>query len=214
MSWPIRLKETITIMHASSSRLSPIRATVALIVAIAAVLIVVTVGLGSGPRPSTPTPTATPTASPTASPSPTPVGTPVATPSVPADHGPILGDVTVDLEQASHHHVKATVRDDSGHLVDVRSGTPGDGMSVTWGEIAVENVDARTLKVTWVGTGDEETVFVGISAAGDGYLVDIVQRGLGPNSDTLGYDREIVLTFDRSVSAADVSGGVAETTAP
>lgn len=204
-------------MNISLSRLTPFRTAVALIIAIAVLLVVVSVGLGGGPRPSTATPTPTPTASPTSSPSPTPatpVGTPVASPSVPADHGPILGDVTVDLEQASRHHVKATVRDDSGHLVDVRSGTPGDGMSVTWGEITIENIDARTLKVTWVGTGDEETVFVGISSEGDGYLVDIVQRGLGPNSDTLGYDREILLGFDRPVRAADVDGGVAETTAP
>lgn len=201
-------------MNASRSRLTPIRTAVALIIALAAVLVVVTVGLGGAPKPPIATPTPPPTASPTTSPSPVPSTPPDPTPSVPADHGPIVGDVTIDLDQASRHDVKATVRDDSGDLVDVRSGTAAEGMSVDWGDIAVENLDARTIKVTWVGTGDEETVFIGISADGDGYLVDVVQRGLGPNSDTLGYDREVVLTFDRSVRAADISGGVAETTAP
>ena len=210
MSWRLTLKVTISIMNTSPSRLTSIRTAVALIIAIVAVLAIVTVGFGGAPKPPTATPSPSPAGSPTNVPSPDPTETPSASPSVPADHGPIVGDVTIDLVEASRNDVKATVRDESGDVVGVRSGTPGDGMSVSWHDIAVENVDARTLRITWVGTGDEETVHVAVSAEADGYLVEIVQNGLGPNSDSIGYDRELILSFEQSVDAADVTGGVAD----
>jgi hypothetical protein len=141
---------------------------------------------------------------------PTSKPTPTSSPSDPSDEGPIPGDVTVDLQAPAGHHVTATVRDESGDIVGVRSGVPGDGMSVRWHDIVVKNVDPRTVSVTWVGITIDENVFVGVSADGDGYLVDIVQAGPYPNSDALGSDRVLLLTFDQPVRAADVTGGVAD----
>ena len=210
-------------MPSTSSRLTPVRAAVAASIAIL-VLVVVAAGFGrptdaaspsSTPAPTSPaSPSSSPTASPTPKPtlSPTPKPTPTSSPSDPSDEGPIPGDVSVDLQAPAGHHVTATVRDDSGDVIGIRSGVPGDGMSVRWHDIVVKNVDPRTISVTWVGITIDENVFVGVSADGDGYLVDIVQRGPYPNSDALGSDRILLLTFDQPVRAADVTGGVADRT--
>jgi hypothetical protein len=210
-------------MPSASSRLTPIRAAVAASIAIL-VLVIVAAGFGRPADAASPTATPAPTAparpspSPTASPTPKPSVSPTAkptpspAPSDPSEEGPILGDITVNLQAPAGHVVTATVRDESGDVVGVRSGVPGDGMSVNWHDIAVKNVDARTLSVTWVGFTIDENVFVGISADGDGYLVDIVQSGPSPNTDTLGSDRVLLLTFDQPVRAADVTGGVADRT--
>ncbi len=175
-------------MPSASSRLTPARAAVAASIAIL-VLVIVAAGFGrptdAASPSSTPAPTssASPSPSPTASPTPNPSvnptskPTPTSSPSDPSDEGPIPGDVTVDLQAPAGHHVTATVRDESGDIVGVRSGVPGDGMSVRWHDIVVKNVDPRTVSVTWVGITIDENVFVGVSADGDGYLVDIVQRG-------------------------------------
>jgi hypothetical protein len=208
-------------MPTASSRLTPIRAAVAASIAIL-VLVIVAAGFGrpaDAASPSStpaPTPTLSPSPSPTAiptpipSPTPNPTASPSPAPSDPSDDGPIPGDVTVDLQAPAGHHVTATVRDDSGDIGRIQSGVPGDGMSVRWHDIAVKNVDAHTVSVTWVGITVDENVFVGVSADGDGYVVDIVQRGLDPNSDTLGSDRVLLLTFDQPVRASDVTGGVAD----
>jgi hypothetical protein len=208
-------------MPTASSRLTPIRAAVAASIAILE-LVIVAAGFGrpaDAASPSStpaPTPTLSPSPSPTAiptpipSPTPNPTASPSPAPSDPSDDGPIPGDVTVDLQAPAGHHVTATVRDDSGDIGRIQSGVPGDGMSVRWHDIAVKNVDAHTVSVTWVGITVDENVFVGVSADGDGYVVDIVQRGLDPNSDTLGSDRVLLLTFDQPVRASDVTGGVAD----
>ena len=113
---------------------------------------------------------------------------------------------------ATGHDVKGTVRDESGRVVAVRSGAPGDGMSVRWGEVVVENADARTIRITWVGLAIDDTVHIAVSRDGRGYLVDMVQTAPLPNTDAVGYDRVLELTFDRAVRAADVEAAIAERT--
>jgi hypothetical protein len=204
-------------MPSASSRLTPARAAVAASIAIL-VLVIVAAGFGRPADAASPSSTPAPTAPASPSPSPTPSPTlspspsPSPEPSDPSDEGPIPGDLTVDLQAPAGHQVTATVRDDSGDIGGVRSGVPGDGMSVRWHDIVVKNVDPRTISVTWVGITIDENVFVGVSADGDGYLVDIVQSGPYPNTDTLGSDRVLLLTFDQPVRAADVTGGVADRT--
>jgi len=191
-------------MNNPSSRRVPAGVTAAVLVIAIAVVAVITIaatGFGRTSAPADPSPSAPPTASPTVSPDPT------VAPTQP-EHPPIDGDVIVDLDTATDNDVTVTVRDQTGSVVKAVSGTPGDGMSVRWNDILVRTVDARTISVTWVGLAVDEEVHVDVSSENGGYVIDIVQTGPVPNSDATGYDRELMLTFDEPVAAADVSGGV------
>lgn len=147
---------------------------------------------GSGSPPSSPpSNTPGPTAEPTATPEPT---------EEPSD-----GIFEVDLNTPDNHDVTVTVDDATGSLSDVVSGNPGDGMSVRWFDMKVENVDPNTLRLTWVGLPLDQDVKLFVETSGDGKLrLRMVQPGPPLNSDAIGFDRIISLTFDRPVSADDV----------
>ena len=81
--------------------------------------------------PSSPQPTIEPTVQPTAA---------------PAD-----GPITVDLDNLTDHDVSVVIDDETGILDEAVSGRPGDGMSVRWLDVKVENLDSTTLRVVWVG---------------------------------------------------------------
>ena len=85
---------------------------------------------------------------------PTPAPTPTPPPSVPG---------SVDLDNASGHDVSILIHDQVGDLVDAESGKPGDGMSVRWHDSIVENVDAGSIRVTWVGLPGDDVADLGIS---------------------------------------------------
>lgn len=93
---------------------------------------------------------------------------------------------------------------------DVTSGRPGSGMPVFWHDIAVHNLDARTISVTWVGLALDDKVHVDIAFERGRYLIDIVQTGPVPNSDASGSDRELILRFTQPVVADEVIGGVTD----
>ena len=151
---------------------------------------------------------------PPAQPQPSLPATPEPAPATPApsvDPDGEPDDVeTIDLDVAVPGDVRVTVIDDGGTLVDATSGRAGDGMSVRWFDLKVENVDANTLRLTWVGfAGDDESVLnVGRN---DGVTSLALQvAGPPPNSDATGYDRVLVLEFDGPVNAADVAYTVQE----
>jgi hypothetical protein len=150
----------------------------------------------STPAPATPTPAA-------------PSGPATPVPSVDPDGEPDNVE-TIDLDVATPGDVRVTVVDDGGSLVGVRSGRAGDGMSVHWFELKVENVDASTLRLTWVGFGgdDESVLNVGEN---DG-RVQLALSVAGPprNSDATGFDRVLILAFDHDVDAGDVRSTVQE----
>lgn len=145
---------------------------------------------------------APPIASPSAAPaSPAPTAIPSKAPSPTPRSAPS----SVDLENASGHDVSILIHDQVGDLVDAESGAPGDGMSVRWHDSIVENVDATTIRVTWVGLPGDDTIDLGISGAAGGYVITVVQPGPYPYTDALGEDRVLILTFDAPVSADDVA---------
>ncbi|HEX5826265.1 MAG TPA: hypothetical protein VFY23_01995 [Candidatus Limnocylindrales bacterium] len=179
-------------------------------IALALSLVVVACGTTGAANPSaTPgeSPVASPSApaQPSAQPSPTPVPTPVITPKpdkpvvtpgpdgVDGAHFPLdvpNGDVTLDIA------------DPDGYLVDATSGTAKDGMSVRWGTAQVRNLDDRTIEVTWVGLpGDEAVTLVVRPAAGDGLILRFGQDAPPANSDAMGADRVVVLTFANPIAA-------------
>ena len=149
-------------------------------------------------------PSAAPSAVPSAAPS-TPTPTPTVAPSNAPSASPQSVPASVDLDNATGHDVSILIHDQTGDVVDAISGTPGDGMSVRWHSAIVKNVDATSIRVTWVGLPGDDVSDLGISGAAGAYVLTVVQPGPVPQSDAMGEDRILILTFDAPVSAADVS---------
>ena len=78
-------------------------------------------------------------------------------------------------------------------------------MSVRWGDSIVRNLDPNTIEVTWVSFPQEPFITLVVkAAAGDGILLRFGQDAPVPNSDAMGADRVVVLTFDHPVAAEHV----------
>ncbi len=172
-------------------------AAAALAFALIAVVAVVAINPGAPGAPTPPVPSPAP--------SEVPGRTPGDSPS-PAPTDDISdGRSLIDLDTATDHDVTVSVVDRSGSVVDVDSGRAGDGMSVRWFDVKVENVDDRSIRVTWVGLPRDEMIALTVSASADGYTLDFVQSAPPANSDAIGFDRVIVIAFDAPVDAADVA---------
>jgi len=160
----------------------------------------------ANPEPATPAP-ATP-----AVPAPTIPATPVpATPAPSVDpDGEPDNVTTVDLDVATDHDVRVTVVDDGGTLVGIRSGHAGDGMSVRWFDLKVENLDSSTLRLTWIGFAADDESVLNVGENDGRVQLALSVAGPPPNSDATGYDRVLVLEFDHDVNADDVTFTVQE----
>lgn len=149
------------------------------------------------PRPSAPENPTSPGPSAPAKPSTAPVPSPSSDPS----EAP--GSV-IELESASGHSVKADVIDQVGSLVKAESGHPGDGMSVRWHDSIVRQAGPNAVQITWVAFARDEHIALGVHELDGPLTVVIVQAGPYANTDALGEDRVVTLTFDRPVDAADL----------
>jgi hypothetical protein len=173
---------------------------VAVLLALTAVLVIVAGGaFGRGVDPS-PAPSDAPSSPPSA----TPRAPASPQPTVQPTDDPADGPITVDLDNLTDHDVSVVIDDETGILDGAVSGQPGDGMSVRWLDVKVENIDSRTLRVVWVGLPRDEQVQLSISEDDGTYRLDFVQAAPPANSDAVGYDRLLVLRFDTDVSADDV----------
>jgi hypothetical protein len=164
--------------------------------AIAAVAILAAVALGGTPKP-----TITPSPAPVATPS--PIATPAPTP-VPSDGGNDAMPLTVNLDNATDDDVRVDIVDGTGILVGAESGTPGDGASVAPYTLKVENIDAKTLKLTWVDYPIDNALALFIDANDDSYRFVLVQPEPTGETDAMAFDRELVLTFSEPISASQV----------
>ena len=171
-------------------------ALVALVVVVASVALLRINTVTAAPPVASPSVAPAKTPTPTVAPSKAPTPTPTPPPSVPG---------SVDLDNASGHDVSILIHDQVGDLVGAESGKPGDGMSVRWHDSIVENVDATSIRVTWVGLPGDDVADLGISGEAGAYVVTIVQPGPYANTDAMGEDRVLILTFDAPVSADDVT---------
>jgi hypothetical protein len=147
-------------------------------------------------------PVATPVPTPVATARPTPV--PTAAPTRADGGGGDAIPMTVDLETFDRHAVHVDVADQTGTIRTAVSGTPGDGASVGDHELVVENVDARTLRLTWIDypIDNADSLFVEWF---DGHIrLLLVQPEPTGTTDAIGFDRVLVLTFSEPVSAAHV----------
>jgi hypothetical protein len=165
---------------------------------------------GTDTPPASPSPIATPIPMP--DPSDPPVITPApAEPSAPAetpetpeptDGGGDAMPIKVDLENVTGADVYVDIVDGSGTVVDAESGTPGDGMSVEPWTLQVENIDARTLRLTWVDFPIDNALALYIDEDASRFV--LVQPEPSSATDAVGFDRELILTFDHDISAAEV----------
>ena len=174
--------------------------------AIAAVAILAAVALGGAPKPTiapSPAPVATPAPTVTPTPVATPAPTPVATPA-PTDGGSDAMPLTVNLDNATYDDVRVDIVDGIGILVGAESGTPGDGGSVEPYTLKVENIDAKTLKLTWVDYPIDNALALYIDTNDDGYRFVLVQPEPTGETDAIAFDRELVLTFAEPISASQV----------
>ena len=156
------------------------------------------------PRPADHVPSAT--LAPTTAPTPTP------TPTQPATaRGRRLFVVDLKTLDGDHDVSGSEDRRLVDFVVEATSGNPGDGMSVRWFDVKVENVDDRTLRVVWVGLARDEVVHLGIARV-DGKIRLSVRPGrpARANSDAVGFDRVLDLKFVVPVRSEDVLTSVQE----
>ncbi len=163
--------------------------------AIVLVAVVAVVALGAG-RPGVPAPSDPPGSSPTAP--------PTASPSAPPSHIPGSASWVVELDVASVGQVVLIVDDETGSVVDVRSGRGADSVSVPWGQVKIENVDAETLRITWPGLPRAEELSLVVTAQGEGLIFDFVQEAPPADSDSIALDRVVIIEFDRPIRSEDV----------
>lgn len=158
---------------------------------------IVAAACGTGAAPSAP---ASP--SPSAPASEAPSEAPTEHPSQAPSDAPSGG--AIDLDTADESDVSVVIADPKGVLSGARSGRAGEGMSVRWGDVQVENVDEDSLRVTWVGLPVDAEVALEVAADGDGYVLAFTQPAPPENSDAMGFDRVLVLDFAAPVRAQDV----------
>ena len=181
-------------------RASILIATLAAVVVVASVAAVAVLGRGA-PSPApivTPAPIVSPAP---VVPAPTPVGTPVATPEpteTPVDAMPL----TVDLETLTPHHVYVDIVDDSFSVVKAVSGTPTASTSVEPYTLKVENIDDRTLRLTWVDRPGDNALALYVDRAANRFVLVQPEHDLA--GDTMLHDRVLILTFRDAIDADSI----------
>lgn len=145
-------------------------------------------------------------AAPSGPPSAAPSAVPSAAPSAPGetDDSSDAIPIKVDLENSSGADVHVDILDRTGLLIDAASGIPAEGQSVGPYTIKVENLDATTLKLTWVDYPIDNALALYIDESQGGVRVLLVQPEPTGPTDTVALDRELVLSFSQPVSADDV----------
>ncbi len=104
--------------------------------------------------------------------------------------------------------ITADVDDSTAAVSAVSSEGPVVGMSIRWSDAIVDNVDDRTVRITWAGYPRDEAISVAVERDGAGFAVRITQGMPYPNTDAMGQDRILVVAFDEPVAAADVEVAV------
>ena len=164
-------------------------------------------GGGTGDRPSVPgSPAPAPVATPEPTPEPTAVPAPDETPD--PDDGSDAMPIKVDLRNATDADVYVDIVDTTGLLVDARSGTPGEGVSVD--TLVAENIDATTLKLTWSDFPIDNALALYVDEHEGGIRLLLVQPAPTGTTDAMGFDRELILSFSEPVSAEGVETIIVE----
>lgn len=167
---------------------------------LAAVIAFTAFGGGGGTDDPVLPPVASPSPLAPSTPVPAPDETPATTPD--PDDGSDAMPIKVDLRNATGAEVYVDIVDETGLLVEARSGTPGDGMSVEG--LVAENVDATTLKLTWTDFPIDNALALYVDEHEGGIRLLLVQPGPTGTTDAMGFDRELILSFSEPISADQV----------
>ena len=168
------------------------------------------------PASPTPAPSESPSESPSEAPSeapsddpgeapserPDPVVTP--RPTLEPDPGSDGMPIKVNLETENGADVYVDIVDRTGWLVGAESGTPAEGVSVEPYKVAVENVGENTLKLTWSDYPIDNALALYIDEVDGTLRLVLVQPEPSGPTDSVGSDRELILSFSSAVSADDV----------
>ncbi len=168
------------------------------------------------PASPTPAPSESPSESPSEAPSespsddpgeaPTERPDPVVTPrpTLEPDPGSDGMPIKVDLETENGADVYVDIVDRTGWLVGAESGTPAEGVSVEPYKVVVENVGENTLKLTWSDYPIDNALALYIDEVDGALRLVLVQPEPSGPTDSVGSDRELILSFSSAVSADDV----------
>jgi hypothetical protein len=144
-----------------------------------------------------------------APPAPTKAPTPKPT-AQPTDDGSDAMPIRVDIETVAGGDVYVDIVDSTGYLVGAKSGTPAEGQSVGQYTLEVENLDATTLKLSWVDYPIENALALYIDEHDGGIRLLLIQPAPTGPTDAIALDRELILSFSRPISAALVESFLQE----
>ena len=137
--------------------------------------------------------------------------TPAPAPSQDAeDPGSDLLPIHVELESTSGQDVYVDIVDRSGTITSAVSGQPSEGASIEPYSVHVENLDPRTLRLTWTDFPIDNALALYIDPTATGMRFLLVQPAPTGPADAMGEDRVLDLTFDEDVSAADIEAVLQE----
>lgn len=158
-------------------------------------------GESAAPAPSdmpgpSPVVTPVPSGSPVATPVPAPSEEPSAAPSDPVDAMPI----NVVLDTLGTGNVSIDIVDDAFGVESAVSGTPSASASVEMYTLHLENIDERTLRLTWVDRPGDNALALFIDREA-GRIV-LVQPEHDTDGDSIVLDRVLILTFRDAIDAA------------
>jgi len=149
------------------------------------------------------------TAGPSATPAPTKAPTPKPT-AEPTEDGSDAMPIRVDIETVAGGAVYVDIVDSTGYLVDAKSGTPAEGQSVGQYTLEVENLDATTLKLSWVDYPIENALALYIDEHDGAIRLLLIQPAPTGPTDAIALDRELILSFSQPISADQVESFLQE----
>ena len=149
------------------------------------------------------------TEGPSATPAPTKAPTPKPT-AEPTEDGSDAMPIRVDIETVAGGAVYVDIVDSTGYLVGAKSGTPAEGQSVGQYMLEVENLDATTLKLSWVDYPIENALALYIDEHDGAVRLLLIQPAPTGPTDAIALDRELILSFSQPISADQVESFLQE----
>jgi hypothetical protein len=169
--------------------------------AVAAALAACSAGTGAPAQTAVPAPASQPPNTPAPA-------TPAPVPS--EDPGSDVMPIHVQLDSTSGQDVYVDILDRTGFIKTATTGQPGDGATVEPYTVQIENIDARTLRLSWTDYPIDNALSLFVDPAGTGLRFLLVQPAPSGPADSMGEGRVLELTFDRDVSAAQVESFLQE----
>jgi hypothetical protein len=130
---------------------------------------------------------------------------PVTTPSpVSTDGGQDAIPLRIDLDDLIGHNVYVDIVDSTGLLESAESGTPTASTPVEPYTLLVENIDAQTLRLTWVDRPGDNALALYIDETDAGYRLLMIQPEHDTDGDTILHDRVLILEFSQPISVDEI----------